>query len=279
MCFRYSQWYLTCLDLQSVLGVEITATRISPTLSIWYYGINVAHPGILYSITKMCVFLPLKTSMKYDGKYINVIEHVIISLSTSPNTPGPRESCGHAVFPPLRHGSWPHLSLRLPGRLQRSLAPGAKAGPFLWDIQARRAHLHLQHHDAGDGVRWRHWRERISRFLQCREATYGWFGRLSFHLPNFNSCKFCRFICNVQNDHLSKISSSWRSKATAPSNYDVCMHLTWTRALPVLTSQRTSSVEAVWPNHKVLWKRPTGPTQITQQVSAAPGTSPSSRAM
>lgn len=141
-------------------------------------------------------FLTTKISTK--NMKINIYMYLNMkSFSFFPNTPGPRESCGHAVLPSLWHGGWPHLSLWLSGCLQRSLAPGAEAGPLLWDIQARRPHLHLQHHDARDGVRRSHWRERISCFLQCREATYGRFGHLlnlcNFIFLHYHSWRFDSF--------------------------------------------------------------------------------------
>ena len=108
--------------------------------------------------------------------------------------PGPRGSCGHALFPPLRHGGRPHLSVRLPGRLQRSLSLGSEAGSLLWDLPARRPHLHLQHYDAGDGVRRRHWRKRLPGLLQCRKTTCGRCGHVipqaSKLIPGFSCDKW-----------------------------------------------------------------------------------------
>lgn len=112
---------------------------------------------------------------KKDIAILNSLSLLVVfpqSITCRP-PPGPRGSCGHAVFPPLWHGGRPYMSVRLPGRLQRSLPFDAEAGSFLRDVPARGSHLYLQHHDVRDGVGWRHWRKRLSGFLQCGEATYG----------------------------------------------------------------------------------------------------------
>lgn len=87
--------------------------------------------------------------------------------------PGPWGSRGHAVIPPLRPGGGPHLSLRLPGRVQRSHSPGAETGALLWHVSTRCPHLHVQHHDVGDGIGWDHGWTGVPGFFQCWEATCG----------------------------------------------------------------------------------------------------------
>lgn len=161
---------------------------------------------------------------------------VILSLLSPP---GPRGSCGHAVVPPLWLRGWPHLPLWLPGRLQRSLPPSAEVRSILRDLQARCPHLHLQHHDAGDGDGWSHWWKRISGFFQCREATYGRWGQVILQIFYWGSrTQFCYSPANTGQPHAFIVSPGF------------CLTLTYCSTLSFLTPSSFSYFH----REPVLWR-------------------------